>query len=370
MNKILISVLMTFFVTAIFCLGTDSLAAEPPELKNLRESYAVELRGVADEDQKQEITNNYIQQLTSLVINMRGSRRNLDEVNAVRTEIRKVEKGGANKVETPREILEPTAKSANPAPLEEAKPIAKPVKIIAEPKPLAVTPKPEPLAAKQKPIKENPAPKPMEIIEESIIPTPAAEPVEIIAIPEKIEMPAPDEVAVAAPVPVAIKTTPDHEKTTLKEEIPQKETTSMASSPEAKTTNQESNSSERSPQTHTSSIKGLAGAPDFSRNNIYTFTLPDIGRSSVLAFWATGLRSTDSTGNVWLITPAERRVKVGKWKESNFEIPSAEVSSYYKLKPITEDISDLVTKPGQYKVEFEWTGGVAPLVIFRVEITS
>ncbi len=126
----------------------------------------------------------------------------------------------------------------------------------------------------------------------------------------------------------------------------------------------------RDPQTHSSEVEGLAGAASFSKNNVYTFNLEDVGKSSTLKFWATGRRSVESTGNVWLVTPDGRRERVTKWKDRYFDEPSTEISSYKKLKPIKEDISRLVTKPGTYKVEFEWTGGVDPLVIYRVELTS
>ncbi|MEN8136002.1 MAG: hypothetical protein ABFS18_10795 [Thermodesulfobacteriota bacterium] len=126
----------------------------------------------------------------------------------------------------------------------------------------------------------------------------------------------------------------------------------------------------RDPKTHTSKVEGLAGAANFSKNNIYTFRLADIGAVSTLKFWATGRRSTESTGNVWLVTPSGQRQKITKWKERHFNEPASEISSYKKLKPIIENISKFITKPGTYKVEFEWTGGIDPLVIYRVELTS
>lgn len=126
----------------------------------------------------------------------------------------------------------------------------------------------------------------------------------------------------------------------------------------------------RDPQIHISKVEGLAGAANFSKNNIYTFHLAETGTVSTLKFWATGRRSIESIGNVWLITPDGRREKITKWKERHFDAPATEISSYKKLKPFFENISKLVTKPGTYKVEFEWTGGIDPLVIFRVELTS
>ncbi|MDT8335837.1 MAG: hypothetical protein RQ753_09070, partial [Desulfurivibrionaceae bacterium] len=124
------------------------------------------------------------------------------------------------------------------------------------------------------------------------------------------------------------------------------------------------------PQTFVSSIKGLAGDAATTENNVYTFELPSLGETTTLAFWATGRNSLDSYGKVWLITPEGHRVIVGIWKESYLDKPSTEVFSYYNLKPIAENISRKVTTPGTYKVEFEWTNGKDPLVIYRVEITS
>jgi hypothetical protein len=123
-------------------------------------------------------------------------------------------------------------------------------------------------------------------------------------------------------------------------------------------------------KTHVSTVAGLAGAASFSKNNVYTFHLPDVGPNSTMKFWATGHRSIDSTGNVWLVTPAGQREKIFKWKDRYFEAPATEISSYEKIAPIIADISEVVSKAGTYKIEFEWTGGIDPLVIYRVELTS
>jgi len=133
---------------------------------------------------------------------------------------------------------------------------------------------------------------------------------------------------------------------------------------------QEQAAVKRVPKTYVSSTRGLAGAASFSENNVYEFTLPEVGPVSTLTFYATGRRSLDSVGNVWLLTPTGEREKVLKWKENYFKDPSTEVESYKKLKPIREDISEYVKVPGTYRVEFEWTGGIDPLVVYRVEITS
>ena len=124
------------------------------------------------------------------------------------------------------------------------------------------------------------------------------------------------------------------------------------------------------PTTYSSEVKGLAGAPSFTENNVYSFVLPQVGDSSILSYYATGRRSTESYGNVWLITPDGRREKISKWKSGQFDDPATEIKTYKKLAPLTEDISKYVREPGMYKVEFEWTDGIDPLVIFRVELTS
>jgi hypothetical protein len=127
---------------------------------------------------------------------------------------------------------------------------------------------------------------------------------------------------------------------------------------------------EHTPQTHVSSVQGLAGNAEVTKNNIYTFELSEIGASTTLAFWGTGQNSIDTYGKVWLLTPDGNRLIVGIWKESYFKKPATDVFSYYNLQPITENISKKVTGPGTYKIEFEWTNGKDPLVIYRVEITS
>ena len=161
----------------------------------------------------------------------------------------------------------------------------------------------------------------------------------------------------------------------IKEEIKQIPQTSPASQPAtaaavAKPAPKPVIIKKRDPKTHASKVEGLAGAASFSKNNVYTFHLADVGTVSTLKFWATGRRSIETTGNVWLVTADGRRKKITKWKDRYFDEPASEISSYKKIKPIVEDISDLVTRPGTYKVEFEWTGGIDPLVIYRVELTS
>jgi hypothetical protein len=124
------------------------------------------------------------------------------------------------------------------------------------------------------------------------------------------------------------------------------------------------------PITHSSSVTGLAGAASFSENNEYSFELEKVGSKSLVKFWATGRRSTDSQGDVWLIAPTGYREKIMKWREKDFTKPATEITSYEQINPIIIDVSDEIGEPGNYRIEFEWTGGIDPLVIFRVELTS
>jgi chemotaxis protein histidine kinase CheA len=126
----------------------------------------------------------------------------------------------------------------------------------------------------------------------------------------------------------------------------------------------------RGPQTQSSSVQGLAGSQDSSKNNVYVFNLSEVGPTTTLTYYATGRRSKDTSGNIWLVTPGGHREKVGAWKSGQFETSLAEASSYTSLKPGNVDISGLVKGPGDYKIEFEWIDGIAPLIIHRVEITS
>lgn len=124
------------------------------------------------------------------------------------------------------------------------------------------------------------------------------------------------------------------------------------------------------PQTHIKDIRGLAGAPKFSKNNVYTFNLANTGKNSHVKFYATGRRSTDTAGEVWLIKPDGEKIRITKWKENNFKYSSEEINTYKKLEPITVDISENINGPGLYQIEFQWTDGIDPLVIYRVELTS
>ncbi len=124
------------------------------------------------------------------------------------------------------------------------------------------------------------------------------------------------------------------------------------------------------PKTHISETFGIAGAPVFTKNNIYSFNLQEVGDKSKVVFYASGRKSTKTYGKVWLITPANERFRIHKWSPHDFKRPLSEASSYKRLSPVTTDISKYVTMPGTYKIEFGYTDGIDALGIMRVELTS
>ncbi|MEN8134973.1 MAG: hypothetical protein ABFS18_05485 [Thermodesulfobacteriota bacterium] len=352
-NPLIITII---FLTALLCFTNSSMAADPAELETLRKSFTTAKQGVRNESQRKEVIYNYIEQLTDLATDLRIYKHDIAGANMVRKEIRKARKeldaDPAPRTEAPKPVIEkpaprpgpkPVVPEPSPEPLE-AKPTPKPT-----PPPVAAKPKPEPVITK-------PNPKPA-----IAIPTPKP----VVAIPAPIpvvkkQSPTKPIVAKPKPKPVAAKPKP-------KPNVPKKPAKkAVAVKAEAKPALVK----EHTPQTHVSSVQGLAGDGGSSKNNIYTFNLEGIGSSTTLAFWATGRNSIDTYGKVWLITPDNRRIFIRIWKESYFEYPSTQIATYYKLRPITEDITKKVTTPGTYKVEFEWTEGKDPLIIYRVEITS
>jgi hypothetical protein len=340
-NQFIFTVIL---LAAILCFPGTSKAADPVALENLRESFTTAKLSAADESQRKEIINNYIQQLTNLATDLRIYQHDIAGANMVRKEIRKAQK----ELNTdPADLApRPEAAATEPEPVMVApKPLPAPVVIKPEPPAVAPKPLPAPVVVKPEPpaVAPKPAAKPVVARPEPVIATPKPAPKPVVAKPEPVIVPpkpAPQPV-VARPEPVAPKPAPK---------------------PELKKVH--------TPQTRVSSVQGLAGNAKVSQNNVYSFELSEIGASTTLAFWGTGLNSLDSYGKVWLITPDGKRLIVGIWKESYFEKPSTDVYSYYNLKPITENISKKVTGPGTYKIEFEWTNGKDPLVIYRVEITS
>lgn len=359
---------LAILVAAWFLFMQPSLgfSAGFPELKRLRTDYGQQLRQATSDIQRREIADIYLEELISLEYNLRSNRGSRQNVNAVRTEIRNVRENpfefaaGEQKPQPeptaaigtiqpipasqPTTVTEQT-EPAPPGPVDEIQPVAAPDSMetaeIALPPAESVA---EQSAATPARAVEAPAPVPM-VIPSPVAPTPT---------------PLAATAAIPAAVPVAeISTAPEPENPELREPVAEP----VAATPGA-------DDSSRSPVVHVSSVEGIAGNSSFSKNNIYSFNLEHVGSKSTLAYWATGRRTIDTAGAIWLTTPAGRRIKVGKWKRGSFEKPAQDITTYYKLRPMTEDISDLIVQPGEYKVEFEWTGGIDPLVIFRVEITS
>lgn len=353
-NPLIINIIL---LTALLCFANSSMAADPVELETLRESFSTAKQGVINEGQRKDVINDYIDYLTDLATDLRIYKHDLAGANAVRREIRKAKKeldsDPADRVEPPKPVV------AEPAPNPEPKPVVAEPTPIPAPKPVAAKPAPKPVVAKTKP--------------KPIIPIPAPKPVVAAPAPKLfIPIPSPKPIVTKPrpkPKPVAAKTKPKPiakkkpaPKAVAARPTPKPVVAAPVANPAPK--------KEHVPRTHVSSRQGLAGSDGSSKNNVYTFNLEGIGNSTTLAFWATGRNSTDTYGKVWLITPDNRRIFIRIWKESYFEYPTTEIATYYKLRPITEDITKKVTKPGIYKVEFEWTEGTDPLVIYRVEITS
>jgi hypothetical protein len=117
-------------------------------------------------------------------------------------------------------------------------------------------------------------------------------------------------------------------------------------------------------------VQGLAGSHNSSHNNIYPFTLSEVGPTATLTYYAAGRRSRDTVGTVWLVTPGGLRERVGQWQNGQFEMAPPVPPQYNTLTPVVIDVSGVVKIPGDYQVEFEWTDGIAPLIIYRVELTS
>lgn len=116
--------------------------------------------------------------------------------------------------------------------------------------------------------------------------------------------------------------------------------------------------------------KGVAGSRSIRKNNIYTFDIKKSGKNATLTFYGAGQKTNDTYGKIWLVNPDLQPVEIGKWRESDFTITADKVSSFKDIQPNKVDISKYVTKPGTYKIDFDWTDfGKDPLIIFRVEMT-
>jgi|GEM_PF-7035755 len=123
-------------------------------------------------------------------------------------------------------------------------------------------------------------------------------------------------------------------------------------------------------KTYIKEIKGWAGIPEFSRNNIYDFNIPETGTKSTLTVYASGRNSRNTFGEIFIVTPSGRKKMVHRWEPDDFEIPLKEARNYRDLKPLQVDISEFVKEAGTYQVDFEYLKGDDPLGILRVEIKS
>ena len=123
-------------------------------------------------------------------------------------------------------------------------------------------------------------------------------------------------------------------------------------------------------KSYVSNVRGFAGLPGLTRNNIYSFDIEEVGNSASVTFWASfdmDLKGR-TNGTVYLIDDEGRQKKIHRWKDSDFKISANSVRSYADLKPYTIDISDFVKKSGRYKIRFTYTGGSKGLSILRVSL--
>ena len=124
------------------------------------------------------------------------------------------------------------------------------------------------------------------------------------------------------------------------------------------------------PFLYKSETEGIAGAPSFTKNNVYKFNMTEVRNNTKLTIYASGKRSTNSYGSIILMTPAGQKVRVHKWSPGDFKDSVKDVKSYKKLKPIQLMVSNHIARPGNYQVSFEYKKGTDPLVIKYVELKT
>ena len=419
-NNILLMAI--FLAMAVLYPGIDSQAAEPAELVTLRQEFTAQKKGVVEEELRSEIFDDYIDKLIELESDLRLNRRDMQGVNAVRHEMRAVKKELASPqtsepipplydLAAAEAIVKKAAEeAARKAAVEAAAEVAA-KKAAEETARKAAAEAAAKKAAEEATRKAAAEVAAKEAAEESarkaaaeaaakkaaeesarkaaaeVAATKAAEESARKAAAEAAAKQAAEEVARKAAAEVAAKKAAEE---AAREAAAKKATAEAARKAAAKKTAEAARkavavaaavvaapkpavvakpaASKRSGKSHVSNVQGQAAAADFSKNNVYEFDLSRVGKVSTLTFYATGRSNIDSDGKIWLITPDGRREKIGAWEISNVSTIGA--SSYKDLKAIKHDISKLVTNPGTYKVEFEWTSGLGPLYIYRVELTS
>jgi len=124
------------------------------------------------------------------------------------------------------------------------------------------------------------------------------------------------------------------------------------------------------PFVYSSETEGRAGAPGFSLNNIYKLNVNEVRGNTKLTVYASGRGSKDSYGTISIITPAGQEIAIHKWEPDDFSDAANEVSSYKKLKPIEEMVSQFITRPGIYQIRFDYRKGIEPLIIKYVELKT
>jgi hypothetical protein len=126
-----------------------------------------------------------------------------------------------------------------------------------------------------------------------------------------------------------------------------------------------------SPQTYSSKTQGIAGSGANVVNNVYAFDIKLFGNQSQLSFHGYGRQTNNTSGDVYLITPAGQRHQVATWSPAQLK-----ASNYFGVKaaqdvnPVTADISAFITSAGTYQVEFVYRDGNEPLTIYQVEIKT
>ncbi|MBU0481605.1 MAG: hypothetical protein KKG47_10925 [Proteobacteria bacterium] len=263
-------------------------------------------------------------------------------------------------------VAKPPAPQAVPVPIVRTglEPVTEePVAVVPEAVRVEAKPAPEPVVPKTHPVPPPPefrpaAPKPLPVAATRPITKPVPEPVTTTA---PTIVPITVETAKPGAVPVQAIASKPVEKPVAALPVPSV-SSAAAEKPAAART---------SARTHVDETRGIAGPKSVRKNYAYAFNLDKLGKKTTLTFYAAGRHSNDTFGKIWLINQNDRPVKIGKWKSADFSKTADKVSSYRELEPVTIDISDSLTKPGSYKIEFEWDDfGKEPLEIFRVEIAS
>jgi hypothetical protein len=412
--------MMIFFGVTVLCPVMESQAADPAELVTLRQQFTAEKKGVVDDDVRSDIFDAYIEKLIDLESDLRLNKRDMQGVNAVRKEMRAVRKEltapstvapppvqpQMSLAEAERIVKEAAAQKAAEDAVRKAAAEAAAQKAAEEAARKAAAEAAAQKAAEEaarkaaaeaaaqkaaeeaarKAAAEAAAQKAAEEAARKAAAKKAAEEAAKKAAAEAAAKKAAEDAARKAAAEAAAKKAAEEatRKAAAEAAAKKKATAAAAAKKAAELAAKKAAAAaavvakpkpaakpaaiKKQGKAYVSNVQGQAAAADFSKNNVYEFKLPKVGRTCTLTFYATGRSNIDSDGKIWLITPDGRREKVGTWEADN--VSTDGVKSYKDLKPIDHDLSKLVKKPGNYKVEFEWINGAGPLYIYRVELTS